>query len=519
MWPETLPIVAGVRAYGDSGVAELTLQSTKHTLLALVILGSALGGQAASAEPTAPGGYPQTRHAPANFALLLEPAGWQEPVVTTAAEVPAKIAQTPASPSAPSAAFPLETYDASGRIVDGAIREDATGGGACADCGPGGPGGNGTTYINGPLYDPSCAPHDPMQPRCAWTDDFMWGCGGSPFRHGPGRCDTWRVGPVWDVSVDGMVMHRDGADLAGIIDATDLTSFGAQQTPDFSNDFEYGPGGRLSITGKVPRWVGYRVHVGYEGIEEWNSSVIYPKFFYDPAGAVPPVIENPFASEQRRVHYRSSLHSAEINFVRCYDTSDWQPYCGVRYIKFDDELRDFINQEAQAPLPGLGPDPISVTTTDQLNLFDLENNLIGFQVGVRRDLWNIGPRISLQGFVNGGVYHNEIKRTNLMSFTTVEQFADLTDQVGDQGRVDVRQTANNEVTEIADIAYAAEASLTAVCRLNRCCALRAGYQVLWIDGLRLAEDAFLPGSVYPPGDDISRDLLFYGWHAGFEYRR
>ena len=38
----------------------------------------------------------------------------------------------------------------------------------------------------------------------ACGDDWHWGCGGSPNRTGPGRCDDWRVGPMWDVVVDGL---------------------------------------------------------------------------------------------------------------------------------------------------------------------------------------------------------------------------------------------------------------------------------------------------------------------------
>lgn len=477
-------------------MGKLILHSVRR-FLSVLLLAAASVPNARGAEGASERGYPQTPHSTANLALLMAPEGSRQPVERVAAQAPYEASETTIENVTGASSFPLESYEAN----------PAMDGGNCEDCAADGTNG---MFASGTYFEPSCAPHDPRQPHCRWTDDSMWGCGGSPFRHGPGKCDTWRVGPVWDVAVDGAVLHREDANLAGIIAATDVDSFGDPQSPTFTNDFDYGPGGRLSITGKVPRWKGYRIQVGYEGIEEWNASVIYPKFFFDPLSPPDP-LDVPFASEQRRVHYRSSMHTAEINFVRCYDTSNWQPYCGVRYVKFDDEISDFIDQESQAPLPS--PDAPHVITTDQLNLFDLENNMIGFQIGVKRDLWKISRRFSIQGFVNGGVYHNEAKRTNFMSFTTVEQFADDTDSLGDQGRVEVRQTANNEVSEIADIAYLGEASITGVCRLNRCCALRAGYQVLWIDGLRLAEDAFLTG------DDISRDLLFYGWHAGFEYRR
>src|SRR5262249_47540164 len=41
--------------------------------------------------------------------------------------------------------------------------------------------------------------------------DWPWGCGGSPYRTGPGLCDNWRVGPRWHVTVDGMVLSREQA--------------------------------------------------------------------------------------------------------------------------------------------------------------------------------------------------------------------------------------------------------------------------------------------------------------------
>jgi hypothetical protein len=52
-----------------------------------------------------------------------------------------------------------------------------------------------------------------------------------------------------------------------------------------------------------------------------------------------------------------------------------------------------------------------------------------------------------------------------------------------------------------------------VCRLNKCWALRAGYQALWITDLHVAEDAYLNTGIE------GRDLFFHGWHAGVEHRR
>ena len=138
-----------------------------------------------------------------------------------------------------------------------------------------------------------------------------------------------------------------------------------------------------------------------------------------------------FPSEQRSLTYRSSLHAAELNFVR--DCGVVRPYCGVRYIKFDDEIKDFVDQQAAPPLPaqtsGVGVPPLfppvgPVVTNDWLNLFDIENNLIGFQIGARHDLWRPNRRLAIEGFVNTGVYYNKIKYTNLMGQFTTQEYGD-----------------------------------------------------------------------------------------------
>jgi hypothetical protein len=202
----------------------------------------------------------------------------------------------------------------------------------------------------------------------------------------------------------------------------------------------------------------------------------------------------------------------------------------VRYIKFDDEINDSLNQERQAPLPGprsdfIGADPLMPDTevndpigpsheTDRFNLFDLQNDLIGFQVGLLHDTWRVNRRFAFEGFISGGVYYNKIKYTNQMGISTTQIFADNTrSEDVDDARVDQSNIVNNDVREYGEVAYVTEASLSGVCRLNKCWALRGGYQMLWIANVHLADAAYL-------GDENSSDdLLFHGWHFGAECRR
>jgi hypothetical protein len=368
--------------------------------------------------------------------------------------------------------------------------------------------------------------------------DWPWGCNGSPFRTGPGFCDTWEVGCRWDVAVDGIVMRRDDTDLAALAAFANADSAGMQlddpTTTDYLTDpaleqFDYGVGGRVWMTSKLPKSL-WQMHFGYEGIEEWNASVVYPK---QPVPPLPPPLLVPeFPSEQRSLTYRSSLHAAELNFVR--DCGVVRPYCGVRYIKFDDEIKDFVDQQAASPLPAqeapVGVPPLyppigPVVTDDYLNLFDIENNLIGFQIGARHDLWRPNRRLAIEGFINTGVYYNRIKYTNLMGQFTTQEYGDNvntplagvppaggTDNL-DESRIDFADVVNNDVREYDEISYVTEASISGVCRINNCWALRAGYQAMFINNVHLAEDAYL-------GTDLeSRSLFFHGWHAGVEHRR
>ena len=193
------------------------------------------------------------------------------------------------------------------------------------------------------------------------------------------------------------------------------------------------------------------------------------------------------------MHYTSNLYSGELNILRtCHPV--WQPFCGIRYFRFGDQLRIADNEEAL--VPPLPADPAdSVTVTDMLNMFNLQNNLFGFQGGIRHDFWRPNSRFAVEGFLNGGVYYNKIKYTNLMNTTTVQTFG-ADSGTGDPGFSTTSAYQNLDASDLSEIAYSWEASISGVCRLNKCWAMRAGYQVLWINGLRTAE--LVPRSGYLP---------------------
>jgi hypothetical protein len=385
-------------------------------------------------------------------------------------------------------------------------------------------------------------------------NDWSWGCAGSPYRTGPGLCDNWKVGCRWHVTADGLVWHRESTDLVALagqmpnsFPAGVESGIPTGVDPSFEQ-FDHGPGGRVTFTSQISRCTGYDIQAVYEGINDWNASIVYPiqalhvvpdadgatagtQFVIPPSPNTEPPQPFPEGFLQRSLHYRSSINSGELNWVRNCDP-EWRPYCGVRFIRFDDEINDSINQEAQPPLagpqtgsilPGPNPpatpvlvnDPIGPTSvTDRFNLFHIQNNLMGFQIGLLHDTVHLNDRFAIEGFINGGVYYNRIKYSNVKGVFTTQVFADNTRTTTfDESRTDVSNAVINDARDLSEISYEAEASLTGVCRLNKCWALRAGYQMLWVNHLHMADTAFL-------GDaEASQDLLFHGWHAGIECRR
>jgi hypothetical protein len=139
---------------------------------------------------------------------------------------------------------------------------------------------------------------------------------------------------------------------------------------------------------------------------------------------------------------------------------------------------------------------------------------MGFQVGLLKDTLQLTDRFAIEGFATAGVYYNRVKFSNVMGIFTTQTFADNTRSTTfNDARTDTSNIVNNDTRVISEVSYEAEASLTGVCRLNKCWSLRTGYQVLWMNHIRTADQAFLGVG------DGSQDLLFHGWHAGIECRR
>lgn len=189
-----------------------------------------------------------------------------------------------------------------------------------------------------------------------------------PWFTGPGNCDTWCVGPHWNVEVDGMFIRRDDAEWGDVAGATVI------------DQFNYGPGARIFATGY--NYSNYGLQIGYEGVNDFHSTA---------------------STGAEEITYQSTLNSLEVNLMRRRDLP-LKIFAGARYIEIDEDY-------------------IETTTAlgDAQGTF-VENRLMGFQIGAQRDAWQLNRWVTIEPFGNVGAYFNDFKREDVefVSLTTVQ---------------------------------------------------------------------------------------------------
>lgn len=355
--------------------------------------------------------------------------------------------------------------------------------------------------------------------------DWGWGCGGSPFRPGPGECDNFRVGPNWHGSVEGLFLFRDDVDINALAGAANAGGVALPiNAGTLTSNFDHGAGVRLSLwaptnTGWGSAGAGYEVQVDYLGIYDWDAEAFNPDV--PPPGPIGPDPADTIV--QRSLSYESSLHSLAVNMQSIGDER-LKLFTGVRYVRLAEDVSDFYDETS--PRPALPDVPLpDLELTDVLRNVAVKNNLIGFQGGVRSDLFSLGERFYLSGFANAGAYCNLIQRRSRL--LQVDSFVRADDPAtpDDPATLNVDESSINEAVSITQsgssgyksqrvrMSMVTEASLSAVYKINRCTQAQLGYQVFYINGVELGDEAFLGAT------PTSSDLILHGWFAGVEYRR
>jgi hypothetical protein len=178
--------------------------------------------------------------------------------------------------------------------------------------------------------------------------------------------------------------------------------------------------------------------------------------------------------------YRSRLQSAEGNLVGDTDTW-WKPLVGFRYLKLSDDLNTAFT--------GSGP-------FTYFSFFDkTDNRLLGGQVGFEGTLWQ-RERFTIDMWLKAGVYANELDRTA----GRYSNGAVLGNVLG----------AGDEITSfVGDLAFHAHY------RWTEHVALRAGYQLLWLDGIAEAANQGIDAA--DTGINHDGHPFFHGATAGLEF--
>lgn len=210
-------------------------------------------------------------------------------------------------------------------------------------------------------------------------------------------------------------------------------------------------------------------------------------------------------SYYQNIAYSSNLNSYELSFRRrwegrnCRLQGSW--LAGIRYLQvvedFDYRTRSNV----------LNPQTL---LTEQYSLdyaVGTNNSLTGFQVG--GDAWiTVIPGFSFGGELKAGIYGNHAHQNTLIQATTLAG-------------------GFYETTAGDDAAFVGEANLMAIYRINYNWTFRAGYNLMFVDGLALAIENFntsppalsnptlVPDRV--PFFNDNGNIFYHGWSAGVEW--
>jgi hypothetical protein len=306
-----------------------------------------------------------------------------------------------------------------------------------------------------------------------------------PYFTGPGHCDNWCVGPHWDVAVDGLMLFRQDADWDRVV--ADVGS-----AADVIGQFDHAPGARLFVTGYNDASFG--LQVGYEGVNQFTGTASFPQ-----AGSV------------RDFGYESRMNSLEVNFLRKTE-SPWKPLAGVRYFELGEDFSDFTTVDKPLPVPA-DPPAANVFFQDAGTELRLRNQMFGFQLGILRDVWRLNRWITVEPFGNAGVYCNNFRRRDIdRTVTTIVAGDDLSTPENEFSQTST-ETSTVVTRKFQEVAFLGEAGLTVVTRLNRCVALRGGYQILGVTNVGQGLDGYFASGFN--GDA----LVLHGLHFGLEYER
>lgn len=186
------------------------------------------------------------------------------------------------------------------------------------------------------------------------------------------------------------------------------------------------------------------------------------------------------ATDAYTINYVSNLHNGELNW---WFGEAWgiRPMIGARWIRVREEFSI-----------------VDPTDTSWDAFSDMQNDLIGAQIGFKTCLWSGADWIRVEAAVKSGVYHND-----------VDYQARVVDAVGAaQGSIRRDPSATS---------FAGEITVSAVLQCSSHLALRCGYQGLWMSEIGLAPNQANQSDIATGiGTDYLGALNYQGGFLGLE---
>jgi hypothetical protein len=274
--------------------------------------------------------------------------------------------------------------------------------------------------------------------------------------------------PLWSVYAGAVFLRRDSLDVAGPLGLEPL-------------DFDVGV--RAGVDIDIRRRLGDRheLQVRYFGVDGWSDQ-------FSESGTILLTDWETFAG------FSTQLHSTEVNLRSRW--TDWMTVlAGFRWVELSERVDYDLNTVTN--IPGFPPfiPPISIPA-DFGQHARTQNHLYGFQLGTDVLLWDRGGPLTINTEMKAGIYSNLAKNSGDLE-------SPIGDIVGD-GRT-------------YHAAFLGELGIHAKYQLTRNLALRAGYQLLWLEGVALMNDNQLDALV--AGDvDTSGSPFYHGAMVGTELR-
>lgn len=301
----------------------------------------------------------------------------------------------------------------------------------------------------------------------------------------PEGCGAWFTGycdSLWTVRADGLLLHRSKpGNTVLVVNNDDAPIFNA-------NEFDLGisAGWDISIIRRCVLGTQWGIEGLYYSVDNWSASrgversadgawVTFEGYY----------IGNDYPQDVWG-DYRSGLHNIELNARRAIGCrGDF--LIGFRYIDLRERMDIFMNT--------LYPDG-----SRNFGTYDIQasNELSGIQVGFDGHIFSRG-RLTVDGLVKAGVFNDSAGNSAVLTQQHVIE-------------PHYSAASANHTASLEEMAF------TAVYELNSNWSFRAGYQLMWLQGVALASDQVAVSDIESHTATVDTDgsLFYHGAILGLE---